>query len=136
MLTRTVSLNSATSWGTRATAWRREAWRMARRSMPSRVTAPDCGSIRRRARRTRVVLPAPEVPTMPVVEPGGVRKLTPSSPCERAVWRKETLLKARSAPWTMASGRSRASGASATAGTWRRRSIIASMSITDWRISR
>jgi len=40
-----VSLNRATSCGTRATAWRSEACLVARRSRPSIETLPDCGSI-------------------------------------------------------------------------------------------
>ncbi len=87
MFIRRVSLNRATSWGTSATAPRSEAARMVLRSQPSRLTVPACGSNSLSARRTAVVLPAPEGPTRAMVWPGGARKLTSLRPSVRAEWR-------------------------------------------------
>src|SRR5665213_3792703 len=98
MLNRRVSLNRATSCGTRAAALRREDWVTSRRSAPSRVTRPLWGSSRRRARRTMGVLPAPDGPTRAVVLPRGATKLTSSRPTERAVCWKPTCSNTSSAP--------------------------------------
>ena len=87
MLVRRVSLNRATSWGTRATDPRSDAIFTWRRSQPSSVTWPCCGSSRRSARRTTVVLPAPEGPTSATVSPGAAWKLMSLRPSVRAEWR-------------------------------------------------
>ncbi|MNE12877.1 hypothetical protein D3C80_1056970 [compost metagenome] len=137
MLARMLSLNRATSCGTRATAARKEACVTDRASRPSISTRPSCGSSRRRASLTMVDLPAPDGPTRAVVVPAGVTKLTSSSPAARASCRKPTWSNTISAPHAPAGrGKATASGASATCGACRVTFNISSMSMKDWRISR
>ncbi len=83
-----------------------------------------------------VVLPAPDGPTRAVVVPGVTVKLIPSRPSERASCWKPTSSNTSRAPSADAGGRSTASGASVMSGWMFRRSIICSMSMKAWRISR
>mmetsp|Transcript_76658 Transcript_76658/g.150279 ORF Transcript_76658/g.150279 Transcript_76658/m.150279 type:complete len:212 (-) Transcript_76658:1788-2423(-) len=94
-----VSLNSTVSCGTTPMVARREVWVTPFVSRPPTLTLPPLGSMNRNSRRPMVVFPAPVVPTMAVVVPGGTSKLTSSSPRpEPEGYLKHTLLKLTPTP--------------------------------------
>src|SRR5579883_55782 len=65
------------SWGTRATARRRDASAIRRTSCPSTRTRPAVGSNRRGTRWASVLFPDPEGPTSATVRPAGRVSVTP-----------------------------------------------------------
>jgi hypothetical protein len=48
-------------------------------SMPSKLTVPPVGSTSLSTARPKVVLPQPDSPTRPMVDPRGTSKSTPST---------------------------------------------------------
>ena len=78
-LAATLSLNSTTSWLTKANWRRRARTSHCARGTPSSSTCPSLGATKRGSRFTSEVLPAPEGPTRATVCPGAMCRFTPCS---------------------------------------------------------
>ena len=82
MFALTERCRSEGSWVTMPMRLRSESWVTARMSWPSMRMAPPSVSKKRKARLTRVDLPAPERPTRPTFSPGRMVRETSRRPPE------------------------------------------------------